>query len=121
TALQHAWATAVEMASTYTSQDLKSGDGDPGWRRFFVLMGSAIALLENSPIVPETPHYPKKLVKELRGLSKRLKLERRMRRWSQITSILDDETSFPENATLFLLSLRMRHHKWSVSVRPFAQ
>lgn len=47
TALQHSWATAVEVASTFTGYDLESDDPkceDERWIRFFAPMGSAIAI-----------------------------------------------------------------------------
>jgi ppGpp synthetase/RelA/SpoT-type nucleotidyltranferase len=46
TRLQHAWATAVEVASTATNQVLKSGIGTDQWKRFFFLAGRALSLLE---------------------------------------------------------------------------
>ncbi|PYT06740.1 MAG: hypothetical protein DMF60_08625 [Acidobacteria bacterium] len=49
-ALQHAWATAVETVGTFTQQALKSNQGDQDWLRFFALMGSAIAMREGTPI-----------------------------------------------------------------------
>src|SRR6266498_4478476 len=47
--LQHAWATAVETVSTFTGQALKSNIGDEAWKRFFALVGSAIAARELTP------------------------------------------------------------------------
>lgn len=54
-ALQHAWATAVETVGTFTKQALKSSQGEKDWLRFFSLMGTEIALREHSPTVPGTP------------------------------------------------------------------
>ena len=118
-ALQHAWATAVEMASTFTNQDLKAGAGDEDWKRFFTLMGSGIALLENQRPVPGTPEDPDKLVRELKRLSDALKIESVMQRWSEVTKIRDDQALFSKNARLFLVTLRARESNWSVGVRPF--
>jgi len=70
--LQHAWATAVETVDTFTRQALKSGGGEGEWRRFFKLMGSAIARRERTQLVPETPTRKKDLVAELRALNARL-------------------------------------------------
>src|ERR1700735_1742564 len=66
TSLQHAWATAVETVGTFTGQALKSNQGQKKWRRFFALMGSAIALREKCPIVPNTPEEPKALIADIR-------------------------------------------------------
>lgn len=46
TRLQHAWATAVEVVSTFTDQNLKSGIGDENWKRFFFLASNLLAHLE---------------------------------------------------------------------------
>jgi putative GTP pyrophosphokinase len=55
-ARQHSWATAVETASVFLGESLKSGEGDLAWRRFFALSGSAIAHLEGSNPVEEFSH-----------------------------------------------------------------
>ncbi len=76
--LQHAWATAVEIVDAFTKQNLKSGLklklGDANWRRFFALMGSAIAIRERRPIVPGTPNNQTELKKELKILAHQLKI-----------------------------------------------
>lgn len=74
---QHAWATAVETIDLFQKQTLKAGTGDPDWQRFFTLMGSAIAGLENCPTVPETP-TGKELQKELQHYRELLQVEQRM-------------------------------------------
>lgn len=72
---QHAWATAVEAVSTFTDQALKWRMGQKEWRRFFALMGSAIALIEKCPIVPGTPENPRDLITELSELSTKLNVQ----------------------------------------------
>lgn len=54
-ALQHAWATAVETVGTFLKQSLKSSMGEAEWLRFFALMGSAIANQEGGSPVANTP------------------------------------------------------------------
>lgn len=70
--LQHAWATAVETVALFTGQALKSMGGEVAWRRFFLLMSSAIALREKQPVVPGTPTDKTELVAELRTLASQL-------------------------------------------------
>jgi len=74
--LQHAWATALETVDTLTGQSLKfalgSNIGDPTWRRFFALMGSAIAHRERRNPVPGTPAGRPELIEELRELSNKI-------------------------------------------------
>lgn len=72
TKLQHAWATAVEIASTFTGQALKSNIGDESWKRFFKLMAMHMALREGRPPVPDTPTDHNELRTELHDLANRL-------------------------------------------------
>jgi ppGpp synthetase/RelA/SpoT-type nucleotidyltranferase len=72
TKFQHAWATAVEIVSTFTGQALKSNIGDDSWKRFFKLMSTNLALREGRPPVPDTPSNHDELRKELRELAGRL-------------------------------------------------
>lgn len=75
---QHAWATAVETVGAFVQQALKSSLGEQEWLRFFALMGSAIAVRENSPLVPNTPTTYSELVKELRDHAKALDVTNRL-------------------------------------------
>jgi hypothetical protein len=54
TKLQHLWATAVETMGLFSKQALKSGEGDDKVKYFFALVSSLFAIIENSPIVPNT-------------------------------------------------------------------
>jgi hypothetical protein len=89
--LQHAWATAVEIVDLFTSQSLKAADGDPNWLRFFALMGSAIAKLENAEnggLVPGTPigQFDKELQEELRHYTELLHVDSQMRAFGSLTN-----------------------------------
>jgi len=75
TQYQHYWATAVEAVSIFTEQALKSGIGKPEWKRFFALMGSAIAMREHCPLVPDTPADPGALVAEITQLYNDLQVD----------------------------------------------
>jgi hypothetical protein len=81
--LQHAWATAVETVTTFTRHRLKFGGGPDEWRRFFSLMGSALALREGTPIITATPNEPQELARELRELTKELKVKQRLKGWAR--------------------------------------
>jgi hypothetical protein len=81
TSLQHAWATAVETVATFTGQALKSRGGSEDWKRFFALMGSAIAMRERKPLVPNTPSNRIDLVRELRELAETLNVETVLEAW----------------------------------------
>ena len=80
--LQHAFATAVETVTTFTRSPLKFGGGPEEWRRFFSLMGSALAMREGTPLVEGTPSDPEELVEELRYRSEVLDVNGRLRGWA---------------------------------------
>ncbi len=101
--LQHAWATAVETVGTFSGQPLKSGGGEQEWRRFFALMGSAIALREKCPMVPGIPSGKDEIVRELRELKSRLNVEAVLKGWSTSLEIVKSK-SVP-NAVAYLLEI----------------
>lgn len=91
---QHAWATAVETIDLFQKQTLKAGTGDPDWQRFFTLMGSAIASLENSPPVPETP-TGKELQKALQRYRELLQVEQRMLGYGSVARDINFSQYYP--------------------------
>ena len=109
--LQHAWATAVETASTFTGQALKSNIGEETWKRFFALMGSAIALREKQPLVPGTPHNKGDLAKEIKVLVDELKIEAVLRGWGFAVKLLKDKL---RDAYAYLLILDIKANTISV-------
>jgi hypothetical protein len=81
--LQHAWATAVETVTTFTRFRLKFGSGPEEWRRFFALMGSALAIREGTRLIQGTPHDPVELTRELREYTRQLKVRQRLAGWAR--------------------------------------
>jgi ppGpp synthetase/RelA/SpoT-type nucleotidyltranferase len=102
--LQHAWATAVETVQTFLKQALKASLGDEDWLRFFVLMGSALAVREGKPLVPNTPTSAAELVRELKEYVTMLKVEEKLRAYHATLRMTD----LPEvrGSKYFLLELR---------------
>jgi len=49
TELQHSWATSVETMSTFLDTNLKFGEGQPKWLKYFALTSNAFTYLENTP------------------------------------------------------------------------
>lgn len=88
TALQHAWATAVETVDTFTGSDLKSGYGSDDWRRLFALIGSAFAAREGSETVPGTPSGILNITRRIRPLERRLGLADRLRAWHRASQVV---------------------------------
>jgi hypothetical protein len=87
-ALQHAWATALETIDLFTRQALKSSQGSQDWERFFVLMSSAIARKEKCPEVAGTPSG-KHLVDEIKLLNESLGVIERLRSYKRFREILN--------------------------------
>jgi ppGpp synthetase/RelA/SpoT-type nucleotidyltranferase len=83
TKLQHAFATTVETVTTFTREPLKFGAGPSEWRRFFSLMGSALAIRERTPLVENTPSDETELIAELREAAKALKVTPKLRGWAR--------------------------------------
>jgi len=100
--LQHAWATAVEIVSAFTGQALKSNIGDEKWKRFFKLMGSALAIREGRPFVPGTTTDYKSLISEMRQLVSDLNLEDVLARYGQAVQVMTEKM---KGAHLYLLEL----------------
>lgn len=115
--LQHAWATAVETVGTFLKQSLKSSEGHDDWLYFFALMGSAIALRENLPLVPKTPVDRHELVAELRRVSLELDVINRLRAYGSAIRTLEEANV--GDAHYFLMALRPAEN--SVSIIGYAR
>lgn len=113
--LQHAWATAVETADMFTGQALKSNVGHESWKRFFALMGSALAHRERCPLVPGTPNDITELTRELRELSRNLKVATVLRGWGSAVQV----TERVPGAAAFLLVLDLKARR--IRVRGFGK
>lgn len=109
---QHAWATAVETAGMFSGQALKSSLGSEEWKRFFSLMGSALAIRERTPLVPETPTNRVELLDELRHYADKLKVADRLREYGKALHAIS--TASPD-AYYFLLQLDPQLGKLSVT------
>lgn len=73
THLQHIWATAVETMGLFTKEAIKSGQGSSDVKRFFALISSLFAILENQNIVPNTSADIDDLVDEIKSLDEKNK------------------------------------------------
>jgi len=115
--LQHAWATAVETVGEFIGQALKSNLGEQAWLRFFQLMGSAIAIEENTALIPGTPSKASDLVKELRQSARALNVERTLRTFG---NVMETRVNI-EGADLFLIATEPLGKKVRVTGFPRAQ
>lgn len=82
TRLQHAWATAVEAVGLVRGEDLKGGDGDATWRRFFRLASADVALAEGCDPGEGAPSSQSDVTIELRDLAGRLDALRTLRNYN---------------------------------------
>ena len=105
TRVQHAWATAVETVGTFLQQSLKSSEGHEDWLRFFELIGSGFALVEDTPIANNVPDERKKLVSEIKKISNKLKVKQKLEAFGNTLKIIDQHAKI-HNQKYFLLSLR---------------
>jgi hypothetical protein len=110
---QHAWATAVEIVGTFTRQALKSSQGEDDWLRFFALMGSAIAAMEGTAAVPNTPADLDDLVAELNDAAQRLDAIGRLRAYGTAPQILESPESKKNH--FFLLELDAAEMKLEIT------
>lgn len=113
TQTQHAWATAVEAVGIFTRQALKSNQGDADWLRFFSLMGTAIAAIEHTPCVPDTPTTRQELLAELRPLAESLTARDMLRAYNTTLNTLGSA----KDAKYFIVELDPDENK--VTVRRF--
>jgi hypothetical protein len=114
--LQHAWATAVETVGTFLQQSLKASQGSDDWLRFFALMGSAVARLENAQLVPDTPTSRTGLIRDLKHYIECLDVDRKLSAYARTIRTLEK----PEirGAHYFLLDLRPSEGTITVTAFP---
>lgn len=110
--LQHAWATTVEVVDTITRESIKTGGGDPEWRRFFVLMASAMAMVEKRPLVQGTPENRADLHAEIAALASHLDVVRKLQAY-----VVSVEIDRRVTGKVFLLTLNLETQV--VTVRAF--
>lgn len=64
TALQHCWATAVEILGIIERENFKSGEGGDDFKTFFKLASAAFSLKEGTPVLEEYADLTKKELRE---------------------------------------------------------
>jgi hypothetical protein len=111
--LQHTWATAVETADVFLREGLKVSRGPEEWKRFFVLMGSAIALREDCKRVPRTPKDEKQLVAEINELIEKLGVMTRFKTFGQALRLIETAPNV-RNAHYLVLVLDPRANTMTV-------
>jgi hypothetical protein len=113
--LMHAWATALETVDTFTRQQLKAGKGQPDWKRFFTLMSSEIAAIENCRPVPGTPESSTERRRELKQQAQDLQVIDRLESYAQMLRVASDVKD--SRSRWFLLRLDLSEKR--LYLKPF--
>ena len=115
TKLQHLWATAVEIVDFFTNQSLKLNQGKEDWKDFFRLVSSAFALMEKSPLVPNTPLNKMKLYSLIKKKEKELQVIKIMKKWKEAIRRFRLAVKERPNLKFFLLELDLNSESLKVS------
>jgi len=107
-AIQHAWATAVEAAGTFLRFSLKSNRGPQEWLDFFKIVSSGFSIIEKSSLVPGVEANPAALKKLISEETKRLDVVRKISFWGSALTINHEEMP---GAFYYLLILMMKENK----------
>lgn len=105
TKLQHIWATALETIGLYEKQNFKASQGDENVLRFFMLMSSIFALVEGTPVCPDTSDDFHTLVHEVQTLNQKYKIFEKLHGISLTVKKVSNHTH--GNAKYFLLKLEV--------------
>lgn len=119
--LQHLWATAIETVDFFTRQAIKSNEGQKEWTDFFKLVSSAFAIMENSPIVPNTPTDEKELYSQIKKKEEELQVIRVMSGWAQAVQVFEKASKIKPNLKFFLLELDIIGGKLNITSYPEGQ
>lgn len=113
--LQHAWATAVEAVGAYRNEHLKFGQGDARWLKFFTLMASEMAVVENLPLVPSVSSDQHERRQEIEALNNDLSALRTLNGFRN--TVRETELRGPSSATFFLVEYDRTGN--TVSILPY--
>ncbi|MCC6946887.1 MAG: RelA/SpoT domain-containing protein [Bradyrhizobiaceae bacterium] len=116
TGLQHSWATAVEAVGLFRREDLKAGQGDPGWLRLFQLMSGEFALEEGCITIDANDHQ--KRVEEITALERKLDAVDTLERLSQAFTYAENYYFDPQNKPDYFKITYDRHAE-TVRIEPF--
>ena len=114
---QHAWATTVETLETILEQRLRTVQGEPDWKRFLLLMSSAIAVDEGRTPAPGTPVDIDQLRADIRALDE--KLGARTLLESYVTALRRIPLDRAARGYYFLLDMRPQGVDKGTSIRAF--
>lgn len=114
TRLQHTWATAVEMMGVYTKSQLKASIGDKDVLRFFALVSSVFAIVEETPVVPNTSENLSDIVNEIKEINYRCNIVDRL---SAMSVAIKNAKKEDSNGGYYILKLN--YNKRVLNIYPF--
>ncbi|WP_347312902.1 RelA/SpoT domain-containing protein [Defluviimonas sp. SAOS-178_SWC] len=106
--IQHAWATAVEIAGVYVRTPLKSSIGPTEWLDFFKFASSAFSILENTPRVHQSESEAE-IIKSLKDIDKRIDARNKLSSFNSAHDYIAQ--SRRKSDTHFILTLDLSEQK----------
>jgi len=113
--LQHLWATAIETVDFFTRQAIKSNEGQKEWKDFFKLVSSAFAIMENTPLVPNTPTEEKELYSQIKKKEEELQVIKVVSGWAQAVQVFEKSYKEKHSLQFFLLELDISGEKLNIT------
>jgi ppGpp synthetase/RelA/SpoT-type nucleotidyltranferase len=113
--LQHLWATAIETVDLFTKQAIKSNEGEKEWKDFFRLVSSAFAIMEKTPLVPNTPTNLNELYFQIKEKEKELQVMKIMKGWTSAVRVFKAVAKEKPNLKFFLLELDVLQEKLNLT------
>lgn len=113
--LQHLWATAIETVDFFTRQAIKSNEGQKEWMDFFKLVSSAFAIMEDTPLVPNTPTNKQELYLQIKRKELDLQVIKVMSGWAQAVQVFEKAYKEKPNLQFFLLELNITGEKLNIT------
>lgn len=116
TQIQHAWATAVEALGVIEKSSFKTGEGEEGVRRFFVLSSALLSVLEGQPVIAELRNVPpKQIVEELEDLQERFHIFLKLR------GVVSVKKVNVKNAACFVMELDAENRRLKLWGFPYSE
>lgn len=114
TAIQHSWATAVEMVGIFRRESLKSNMGDPRWLRFFILVSELFYQIESKDNTLRKSHNMTS--EELKLLSRDLNVSQVLNAFSQIAEHINQSDKYTNGYCVIIVDTDKR----KIDVKSFA-
>jgi ppGpp synthetase/RelA/SpoT-type nucleotidyltranferase len=113
--LQHLWATAIETVDFFTRQAIKSSEGQKDWMDFFKLVSSAFAIIERTPLVPNTPLDENELYLRIKEKEGELQVIKVMSGWKRAIEVFERASREKPKPRYFLLELDIIGEKLNIT------